>query len=81
MNFDKLVMRDVFLKNILQSMERNKDIFFVTADFGSPVLDDIRAKYPDRFLNVGIAEQNLINISFKQIGLFTLFLRSLRFTS
>jgi transketolase len=63
MNFDKLVMRDVFLKNILQSMERNKDIFFVTADFGSPVLDDIRAKYPDRFLNVGIAEQNLINIS------------------
>jgi len=63
MNFDKLVMRDVFLKNILHSMERNKDIFFVTADFGSPVLDDIRAKYPDRFLNVGIAEQNLINIS------------------
>jgi len=63
MNFDKLVMRDVFLKNILQSMEQNKDIFFVTADFGSPVLDDIRAKYPDRFLNVGIAEQNLINIS------------------
>jgi len=63
MNFNKLVMRDVFLKNILHSMERNKDIFFVTADFGSPVLDDIRAKYPDRFLNVGIAEQNLINIS------------------
>ena len=63
MNFDKLVMRDVFLKNILQSMERNKDIFFVTADFGSPVLDDIRAKYLDRFLNVGIAEQNLINVS------------------
>ena len=31
--------------------------------FGSPVLDKIRADFPDRFVNVGIAEQNLINIS------------------
>lgn len=56
-------MRDVFLERIWQSMASDKKIFFVSADFGSPVLDKIRADFPDRFMNVGIAEQNLINIT------------------
>jgi transketolase len=38
-------------------------IFFVTADFGAPALDKVRGDFPDRFINVGIAEQNLINVS------------------
>ena len=44
-------------------MKTNPNIFFASADFGSPVLDKIRADFPKRFVNVGIAEQNLINIS------------------
>ena len=56
-------MRDVFLERIWQSMKDDNKIFFVSADFGSPVLDKIRADFPDRFVNVGIAEQNLINIT------------------
>jgi len=44
-------------------MAVDNKIFFVSADFGSPVLDKIRADFPSRFINVGIAEQNLINIS------------------
>jgi len=58
-----LAMRDVFLNRIWQSMEKEKKIFFVSADFGSPVLDKIRADFPERFINVGIAEQNLINVT------------------
>lgn len=56
-------MRDVFLERIWKSMGTDEKIFFVSADFGSPVLDKIRADYPKRFVNVGIAEQNLINIT------------------
>lgn len=56
-------MRDAFLERIWMEMARDGDIFFITADFGSPVLDKIRTDYPDRFVNVGIAEQNLINIT------------------
>jgi transketolase len=56
-------MRDVFLKKIHTEMGKNPSIFFVTADFGSPVLDSILADFPERVVNVGIAEQNLINIS------------------
>ena len=63
MSVKPLAMRDVFLDRIWQAMAHDQKIFFTSADFGSPVLDKIRADFPDRFVNVGVAEQNLINIS------------------
>lgn len=56
-------MRDAFLERIWVKMAQDPEIFFITADFGSPVLDKIRKDFPERFINVGIAEQNLINIT------------------
>lgn len=56
-------MRDTFLQELHRLMADDTDIFFVSGDFGSPVLDQIRSDFPDRFLNVGIAEQNLINVT------------------
>lgn len=56
-------MRDALLDRIWTAMGHDERIFVVTADFGSPLLDRIRADFPDRFVNVGIAEQNLINVS------------------
>jgi len=56
-------MRDVFLAALLERMRQDSSIFFLTADFGSPVLDQIRNDFPERFINVGIAEQNLINVA------------------
>ncbi len=56
-------MRDAFLERIYGAMRSDSSIFFLSADFGAPVLDRIRAEFPDRFLNVGIAEQNLINVA------------------
>jgi transketolase len=58
-----IAMRDALLDRIWQEMAHDPKIFFTTADFGSPVLDKIRADFPARFVNVGIAEQNLINVS------------------
>lgn len=55
-------MRDAFLDRLCSAMAFDEKIFFVSADFGSPVLDRIRSEFPDRFVNVGIAEQNLINV-------------------
>ncbi|NQU63941.1 MAG: transketolase [SAR324 cluster bacterium] len=58
-----LAMRDALLNRIWLAMAENHNIFFTCADFGSPILDKIRSDFPDRFINVGIAEQNLINVS------------------
>lgn len=56
-------MRDAFLEKIYERMHKNKRIFFLSADFGAPTLDKLKKDFKDRFINVGIAEQNLINIS------------------
>lgn len=58
-----MAMRDAFLERIWRRMAEDQKAFFACADFGAPVLDKIRSDFPDRFVNVGIAEQNLINIS------------------
>ena len=57
------VMRDVLIEQVYQRMRDNKNILFLCADFGSPKLDKLKNDFKDRFINVGIAEQNLINIS------------------
>jgi transketolase len=56
-------MRDAFIEQLYIRMLKNENIFFLCADFGSPVLDKLRNKFSNRFLNVGIAEQNLINVA------------------
>lgn len=63
MSIKPRAMRDALLEQIHKAMGSDPSIFFVSADFGSPVLDRIRADHPDQFVNVGIAEQNLINVS------------------
>lgn len=63
MSSKPLAMRDAFLERVLGAMGEDEKIFFTCADFGSPVLDRIREQFPKRFVNVGIAEQNLINVS------------------
>ena len=57
------VMRDVFIEGVYQRMHDNKNIFFLCADFGSPKLDRLKDEFSNRFINVGIAEQNLINVA------------------
>jgi len=56
-------MRDVLIEAIYKKMAENERIFFLSADFGAPTLDKLRKDFRDRFINVGIAEQNLVNIA------------------
>jgi len=63
MGTKQIAMRDALLEKIWQRMAHDETVFFVSSDFGSPVLDKIRSDFGERFINVGIAEQNLINVS------------------
>jgi len=56
-------MRDALITLVHQRMRKDENIFFLTADMGAPVLDAVRSEFTDRCLNVGIAEQNLVNVS------------------
>lgn len=45
-------------------VETHPEIIVLTADQAYPAgLDSFRAKYPDHFMNVGIAEQNMIGVA------------------
>jgi transketolase len=55
--------RDALIDKIYDAMIGDDGIFFVSADFGAPSLDRLRDRFASRFLNVGIAEQNLINVA------------------
>ena len=56
-------MRDEIIEFVYNELKINKNIMFLCADFGAPMLDALRAEFPDHFINVGIAEQNLINMA------------------
>jgi transketolase len=56
-------MRDIFLETLRVQMKNDRRIFFLTADFGAPSLDAMREDFPERVINVGIAEQNLVNVA------------------
>jgi transketolase len=42
---------------------RDRDIFLLTSDLGFKLFDGFRGAYPDRFLNVGVAEANMIGVA------------------
>ncbi len=44
-------------------LQEGEDIYVVSADLGAPSLDALRSEYPERFVNVGIAEQNLLSVA------------------
>lgn len=56
-------MRKEFAKEIHKLMEKDKDVFFLTADLGMYVLDDLKKDFPQRFFNVGASEQAMLDIA------------------
>ena len=48
---------------LLNSMIEDESIRVITADLGFGILDQIRNAFPDRFYNVGAAEQLMIGIA------------------
>jgi len=56
-------MRTTFVSVILKQAELDDKIFLLTPDMGYSVFEIFAERYPDRFLNTGIAEQNTIGIA------------------
>jgi len=65
MNLDnKIATRESFGKALVELGKENKDVVVLTADLAGATKTSLFEKeFPDRFINVGIAEQNLIGIS------------------
>lgn len=53
-------MRNTCMNLLLNEMNDNENIIVITADLGFGLLDNIRDTFPERFHNVGAAEQLMI---------------------
>ena len=56
-------MRDAFFDRLYEIAIRDRDIFIVSADMGAPSLDKFREHLGDQYINVGIAEQNMVTVA------------------
>ena len=61
---NKIATRESFGKALVELGKENKDVVVLTADLAGATKTSLFEKeFPDRFINVGIAEQNMIGIS------------------
>ena len=56
-------MRTAFVKTLEKLADKDSSIFLLTADLGFKLFDDFRRRFPDRFINVGVAEGNMIGVA------------------
>src|SRR5499433_526649 len=56
-------MRAAFLNTLLKLAERDERIHFVVGDLGFGVVEPFARRFPDRFLNAGVAEQNMTGVA------------------
>lgn len=52
-------MRDAFVRTLTELADEDPDVMLVNGDLGFGVLTDFIARYPDNYVNAGVAEQNM----------------------
>ncbi len=57
------VMRNAFIKELTAVAREHKDVMLLTGDLGFKVFDDFIKKYPKQFMNIGVAEANMVGIA------------------
>ncbi len=56
-------MRTAFIETLIELAHSDERIFLLTGDLGWTVVETFAARFPERFLNVGVAEQNMAGIA------------------
>lgn len=56
-------MRNAFIQELLEQAKNNDKIQLITGDLGYGVLNEFWGKYPNQFINAGIAEQAMTGIA------------------
>lgn len=56
-------MRNAFVSRLTDIAKTDEKVILITADLGFGLFDDFRKNLPGQFLNVGVAEQNMIGVA------------------
>ncbi len=56
-------MRKTFIELLTQQALKNENIWLLTADLGYSFIEKFANACPDRFINMGVAEQNMVGVA------------------
>jgi len=56
-------MRNAFIDELVILARKNKNIALVVGDLGYKVVEPFAEEFPDRFINAGVAEQNMTGLA------------------
>ena len=56
-------MRNSFSRVIIDYFKENEKSVFITGDLGFNALEGIQTNFNERFINIGVAEQNMIGVA------------------
>ncbi len=56
-------MRRIFAETLAELAERDRRVLLLTGDLGYQALDPFVDRFPARFFNVGVAEQNMVGLA------------------
>ena len=56
-------MRNAFIEELVTLAESNNNIILVVGDLGYSVVEPFADRFPERFINAGVAEQNMMGLA------------------
>jgi transketolase len=56
-------MRNTFIDELVELAENNSNIALVVGDLGFRVIEPFADRFPERFINAGVAEQNMMGLA------------------
>ena len=56
-------MRGAFVRTLMDLAEEDSRIILLTADLGYMLMEPFMERFPSRFINVGVAEQNMVGLA------------------
>jgi len=56
-------VRSEFIRSLVALAERDPRVVLLTGDLGFTVVEDFAERFPQRFVNVGVAEQNMLGVA------------------
>ncbi|MEI7560913.1 MAG: transketolase C-terminal domain-containing protein [Actinomycetes bacterium] len=56
-------MRDRFINSLIGEAESNENLMLIVGDLGYGVIEEFEKRFPNQFINAGVAEQNMIGMA------------------
>lgn len=56
-------MRVEFAQSMINAFDKNDNLVFITGDLGYMALEKVQEKFGEKFINAGVAEQNMITVA------------------